>query len=98
MVGVAFKSLLYQALSLHSCYFVTTFLPRVVLFWVTYSVSSRNYFGVLNSAQLVCVPSVERGWGGSEKGKGVGDRQAMHNEPKIEKFLFLFHNLLFLYL
>ena len=70
VVGVAFKSLLYQALSLHSCYFVTTFLPLVVLFWVTYSVSSRNYFGVLNSAQLVCVPSVERGMGRKWKREG----------------------------
>ena len=70
VVGLAFKSLLYQALSLHSCYFVTTFLPLLVLFWVTYSVSSRNYFGVLNSAQLVCVAGVERAMGRKWKREG----------------------------
>ena len=69
------------------------------MFWVTYSVSSTNYLGVPNSAQLACrLEGVERGWGGREKGRGIGDKQAMHNEPKIEKFLFLLHNRLFLYL
>ena len=42
------------------------------MFWVTYSVSSTNYLGVPNSAQLAGrLEGVERGMG--RKGKREGD-------------------------